>query len=128
MKAIARGFYTPYDLNTILWYHKAFFFSHLSNYPLLELAVALLEAVEFSSRSYVGRSLPLVIILRKGASSFHFCSNCFPGKLLAQISMSFKSSFLFIPQDLKHFTFFRKFLLYKTKSQYLLRLVCLRGG
>ena len=30
MKAIARGFYTPYDFNTILWYHEAFFFSHLS--------------------------------------------------------------------------------------------------
>ena len=71
----------------------------LSHYPLLELAVAFLEAVEFSSRLYVGRSLPLVIILRKGASSFHFCSNCFPGKLPAQISVSFKSLLLFIPQD-----------------------------
>ena len=49
MKAIARGFYTPYDFNTILWYHEAFFFSHLSYYPLCELAVAFLEALEFSA-------------------------------------------------------------------------------
>ena len=71
--------------------------------------------------------MPLVIILRKGAWSFQSCSNSFPGKTPCPNKHVFEN-FLFVHTSrLKHFTFFRKFLLYKTKSRYLPRVVCLRG-
>ena len=37
-----------------------------------------------------------------------FLFQLFSGKKLAQIKVASKSSFLFIPQDLKHFTFFKE--------------------